>query len=147
MLRKSNRLLLVEDDDSHAEIFSYYATQALPDLKIDRMSDGEEAVSFFKKHMSAGEAFPELIVLDLNLPRYNGHEILEIIRGHCCAGRIPVIILSSSANVDDIKRAYAGGANSYLRKPIDVGRFKPMVQQIISYWQLNERDKTIFEGS
>jgi len=147
MLKKSKRLLLVEDDDSHAEIFAFYAQQSLPGLIIDRMRDGEEAVRFFTAQTESTETLPELIVLDLNLPRYSGHEVLAVLQEHPFAGRIPVVLMSCSSNAADIHKAYASGANSYMRKPAETGKFKPLINEILAYWQLNERDSTIYETS
>ncbi|BAE50235.1 CheY-like receiver [Paramagnetospirillum magneticum AMB-1] len=77
---------------------------------------------------------PDLILLDLNLPGRNGHEILEDIRADAALSSIPVVILSTSGADRDIKKAYALGASSYVSKPMDVEAFTAAIHSIEDFW-------------
>ena len=77
---------------------------------------------------------PHLILLDLNMPRKNGHEVLQEIKSDRLLMRIPVIILTTSQADDDISRAYAAHANCYIRKPVDFNRFCDVMRQIEAFW-------------
>lgn len=142
---RKKHILLVEDDDAHAEIFAFQALAHHPEIEIRRMRDGESILLFLDRHQEPDEAFPALIVLDLNLPRYNGLEVLGAIKAHPVAKSIPTVILTSSGSERDIARAWASGANSYLRKPLDADAYKPLVRLALDYWHANEADETLYK--
>jgi len=131
-------LLLIEDQSSDAEL----ALRALRDLDLGQdlhlVKDGAEALDFVfgreaYAHRSVEDA-PELILLDLKLPRVSGHEVLRALKSDERTKHIPVVILSSSREDSDVKRCYAMGANSYVVKPVDFGKFTETVQRIGTYW-------------
>lgn len=141
---KNSKILLIEDDDNHAEIFTFYAQEIIPEIQLERMRDGEEAIRFFSENRTPSRAFPCLIILDLNLPKFSGHEVLREIKSHPVARRIPVVILSCSHATRDVYSAYDTGANSYIRKPLEAGQFKPVVLDILNYWKRNECAESIY---
>jgi CheY-like chemotaxis protein len=98
------------------------------------VKDGVEAV----EHLNT-TVLPKIILLDLKLPRMDGFEVLKYIRSNERTKLIPVIILTSSTEEQDVKRAYNLGANSYIRKPVDFKKFHEVTQKLGSYWlMLNE---------
>jgi len=95
--------------------------------------DGQEALDFIAK-WKMGEPLPTVILLDLKLPKVSGLEVLRAIRAHSDFGIVPVVILTSSAEDQDIHEAYSLGANSYIVKPVDFDKFIDVARQIELYW-------------
>ena len=101
--------------------------------------DGEEALAFIPR-WEAGEALPAVILLDINLPKVNGLEVLRQLKAHERFRRIPVVVLTSSREDKDLKTAYDLGVNSYIEKPVSFNKFMEVAEQIELYWcVLNER--------
>ena len=95
------------------------------------LRDGVEALAFL---LSAEQALPDLVLLDLNLPRVNGLEVLQKLRAERRTELLPVVILTSSSEERDLIAGYKLGANSYVRKPVDFVQFSEAVQQLGLYW-------------
>ena len=137
-------ILLVEDNpDDVLLIKRAFKKAGLPhDLQI--ASNGEEAVDYLAGDGSYADRdkhpFPALMLLDLQLPRRSGHEVLEWLRGQEDLRRLPVVVLTSSREPNDINLAYDLGANSYLVKPVSFDALFEMVQVLERYWiALTER--------
>jgi CheY-like chemotaxis protein len=131
-------ILLVEDNpmDVDLTIRAFQRRERANPVQVAR--DGEEALAWIPR-WEAGEARPEVILLDLKLPRVDGLEVLKRLKGHAQLHRIPVVVLSSSKEDRDIEAAYELGANSYIVKPVDFERFMEIATQIEAYWcALNE---------
>ena len=132
-------VLLVEDnpDDVLLTRAAFKKCGISADLAV--AGDGEEALDFlFSRGEYAGRGCnrnPAAILLDLKLPCVSGLEVLRQIRADERTRKIPVIVLSSSVNQDDIKKSYESGADDYYRKPVSFDHFKELIQQISSYWQ------------
>ncbi len=105
------------------------------------VNDGEEALNYlFGGNGVEPQPLPVLILLDLKLPKVDGLEVLERIRSNERTRLLPVVILTSSKEQDDLIRSYSLGVNSYVRKPVDFNQFVEAVQQLGLYWLvLNER--------
>jgi two-component system response regulator len=98
------------------------------------VKNGAEAIEYLNTSV-----LPKLILLDLKLPKMSGFEVLDYIRSNERTRLIPVIILTSSREEKDVKKAYCLGANSYIRKPVDFNRFYEVTQEIGTYWlSINE---------
>ena len=131
-------LLLIEDQPSDAEL----ALRALRDLDLgDRVrlvEDGAEALDFvFGRADYASRNVsnaPNLILLDLKLPKVSGHEVLRTLKSDDRTRAIPIIVLTSSKEEGDVKQCYELGVNSYVVKPVDFGQFTETVQRIGTYW-------------
>lgn len=128
-------VLLVEDNEGDARL----AIEAMRDSKIrntlHHVRDGEEAMAFLRKQGRHAEApRPDLILLDLNLPRKDGRQVLEEIKHDEDLKRIPVVILTVSNAEEDILRAYNLHANCFISKPIDFGQFMKVVRSIEDFW-------------
>jgi len=106
---------------------------------IEVSRDGEEALAWIPR-WEAGEPPPAVILLDLKLPRVDGLEVLRQIKAHPRLRGVPIVVLTTSADSQDVKRAYELGANSYIVKPVDFDKFVEVASQIEVYWTvLNSR--------
>ena len=120
-------ILLVEDDATHAMlIMRTFERLDLP-VDLDWVKDGEEALNYLHKHKDERDhRVPNLIILDLRLPKLDGHEVLREIRQSEELSAIPVVILSTSKVDEDILKAYTNRANGYLVKPVDFYKLQEM---------------------
>jgi CheY-like chemotaxis protein len=128
-------ILLVEDNAGDARL----AREAMRDSKIrnvlHHVTDGEEALAFLRRQGAYADApRPDLVLLDLNLPRKDGREVLAELKADDDLKRIPVVILTVSSADEDILRAYELHANCYITKPIDLGQFLKVVRSIEDFW-------------
>jgi CheY-like chemotaxis protein len=129
--------LIVEDDEDHAQLISRSLEGTDYKNKIFLAKDGEEAIDFLLNRGKFKEqTLPDIILLDLNLPKVNGHEVLQLIKNNSLLKKIPVIVLTTSSADYDRESAYLESANSYLVKPINYLKFKQMAQIINSYWSI-----------
>ena len=129
--------LLVEDDDDHAEIVLRTFRQNHIGNTIERVPDGVEALKYVRRQDGyAGKSRPDVILLDLNLPRMSGHEVLDAIKADDDLKSIPVVVLTTSDADADRAKAYAHHANSYVVKPVDFVRLRQMVNDLSLYWGL-----------
>ena len=124
-------VLLVEDSVADVEL----TLEAMADAKVANdvvvVRDGAAALERLRSHE---HALPDLVILDLNLPRMSGHEVLAAMRADDRLRRIPVAVLTTSAAEADVVRTYDLGANCYLTKPVDVDQFLHVVQSIEHFW-------------
>ena len=127
------RILIVEDEEGIREFLS----EALADdgHEVSSAADGVEALAFLRREGSyADVVVPDLILLDLNLPRKDGREVLEEIKADPALRHIPVVVLTSSQAEQDILRAYDLHANCYVTKPVDLDQFITVVKSIEDFW-------------
>lgn len=128
-------LLLVEDDNAHARLVMLHLANHAEAFEVSRVSDGEQALAFARRQGRFAEApRPDLILLDLNLPRIHGHEVLRRLKADPDLRAIPIIVLSTSSAEFDRWEAYRNGVNSYLVKPADYEAFRDMVRDLSAYW-------------
>jgi CheY-like chemotaxis protein len=128
-------VLLVEDDPGDTLMIK----EAFADNKVRNrlscVSDGVEALAFLRREGSYAEApRPDLVLLDLNLPRKDGREVLEEVKADPELRTIPVVILTTSEAEEDVLRSYALHANAYVTKPVDFERFIAVVRQIDDFF-------------
>ena len=128
-------ILLVDDNPGDVRL----TMEALKDGKLQStvhaVQDGVEAMSYLRgRGEYAGAPQPDLVLLDLNLPRMNGTQVLSEIKGDASLKHIPVVVLSGSGDTDDIDRAYDLRANCYVTKPIELDEFIGVVKSISDYW-------------
>ena len=146
---KFAEVLLVEDDENHAMlIMRCFGTMDMNN--IHWVSDGEEALDYLMhrgKHEDREKnPRPDLVLLDLRLPRRDGHEVLKDIKNSDDLRTIPVVVLTTSKNEYDVTKAYLNHANSYLVKPLGFDKFQQMIKDLAIYW-LKWNQNTKFESS
>ncbi|EWS63653.1 Response regulator rcp1 [Hydrogenophaga sp. T4] len=132
-------ILLVEDNPMDLDLTLRAFSKKKFANQIQVARDGEEALAFLPR-WEAGEALPAVILLDINLPKVNGLEVLRQLKAHERYRRIPVVVLTSSREDRDLKTAYDLGVNSYIEKPVNFSKFMDVVEHIELYWcVINER--------
>ncbi|MEZ5644605.1 MAG: response regulator [Burkholderiaceae bacterium] len=132
-------ILLVEDNPMDLDLTLRAFARKKFSNEIQVARDGEEALAFMER-WDAGAALPAVILLDINLPKINGLEVLQRLRAHESYRRIPVVVLTSSREDRDLKTAYDLGANSYIEKPVSFSKFIEVAEHIELYWCVfNER--------
>jgi CheY-like chemotaxis protein len=132
-------ILLVEDNpmDLDLTLRAFRKKKFANEIQVAR--DGEEALAFLPR-WETGETLPAVILLDINLPKVNGLEVLRQLKAHERFRRIPVVMLTSSREDRDLKSAYDLGVNSYIEKPVNFSKFMEVADQIELYWCLvNQR--------
>ena len=128
-------ILLVEDNPGDANLTQEAFDEGSIENTLHTVVDGVEALDFLHQHGEYAEApCPDMVLLDLNLPRKDGDEVLEEVKGDPDLRRIPIVILTSSEAEEDIKKAYDHYANAYLRKPVDPFEFIEMIKQFEEFW-------------
>ena len=136
-------ILLVEDDEAHAILISRIIEKTGVANKIYRVGDGEEALDyiFHRGNYAAKESSPrpDLVLLDLRLPKLDGHEVLIAIKQSEKLNSIPVVVLTTSENESDVLKAYRNHANSYLVKPMGFGEFSELIRELGFYWLVRNR--------
>ncbi len=143
-MNRKHTILLVEDnpDDVELTLRAFKKSNIINETTV--VNDGQEALDYlFATGAHAGrdpQAMPQMILLDLNLPRTSGLEVLRRLRADARTKLLPVVILTTSNEDKDLIASYDLGANSYVRKPVDFAQFVEAVRQLGLYWLvLNER--------
>ena len=128
-------ILLIEDNPMDEDLTrrAFARRKVINPIEVAR--DGEQALEYLDR-WQAGNPLPVVILLDINLPKVNGLEILRQFKASSYAQKVPVIILTTSAEDQDIKIAYELGANSYIVKPVDFEKFLEVAAQIDLYWNM-----------
>jgi chemotaxis family two-component system response regulator Rcp1 len=135
MNSRTIEILLVEDNpgDARLTLEAFKEGKVLNHLTV--MKDGVEALAYLRRQgVYASAKVPDLILLDLNLPRKSGREVLMEIKGDERLKTIPVVVLTTSADEQDVARAYSQHANCYITKPVDLEQFLRVVHSIEDFW-------------
>jgi CheY-like chemotaxis protein len=131
-------ILLIEDNPSDVELAKRAFAKAGIINKIVALEDGQEALEYlFRDNQNTENRrmdFPAIILLDLKLPIIDGLEVLKQVKSNPLTRRIPVVVLTSSVEMQDKAKAYDLGVNSYIRKPVDFTQFAEAVRQLGIYW-------------
>jgi two-component system response regulator len=129
------QILLVEDSPADIELTRQALTEAKVANEVHVVMDGEAAMDFVHRRGNYPDApRPDLILLDLNLPKKDGREVLSELKGDPQLHRIPVVVLTTSGSDEDVLRAYDHHVNSYVRKPVRLAEFIEVVRSIDDYW-------------
>ncbi len=132
---RSIEILLVEDNPGDARLTIEAMREAKLSNHLHVVEDGVEAMQFLRREGRFGAApRPDLILLDLNLPKKDGREVLAEIKSDPALKRIPVVVLTTSRAEQDVLAAYDLHANCYVTKPVDLDQFMKIVQQIDAFW-------------
>jgi CheY-like chemotaxis protein len=133
-------ILLVEDNPTDVDLtMQAFEEHGMADTLVV-CRDGEDALRYIDEHGHEDDPLlPRLVLLDLRMPNVDGLEVLRVMRAHATWKRMPVVVLTTSTEDDDIERAYALGANSYVVKPVDFDAFSELVKTLKLYWCLTNR--------
>jgi CheY-like chemotaxis protein len=132
---KEVHILLVEDNEGDILLTLDAFEESKIRTNISVVRNGAEALDFLYRRGDYKEVnLPDLILLDINLPIYNGHEVLKKIKEDTSLKKIPVIILTTSSSQKDINKAYENYCNSYVSKPIDMDDFLKVILKIDEFW-------------
>jgi CheY-like chemotaxis protein len=138
MDEKRYTLMVVEDDTGEVLLIQRAFEKARVVSPIQIVGDGDEAVAYLSGQGKYADRqiypLPSLMILDLKLPRRSGFEVLQWLRAQPGLKRMPVVVLTASALISDINRAYDLGVNSYLVKPVRLEELKSMVELVYLYW-------------
>jgi CheY-like chemotaxis protein len=137
-MSRGRTILLVEDnpDDAELTLRAFKRSKIANDVVVAR--DGEEALAYLLA-TGAAAVLPEVVLLDLKLPKVDGLEVLRRLRADARTRRLPVVVLTSSNEEKDVVSSYDLGANSFVRKPVDFAEFLEAARQLGLYWLvLNE---------
>ena len=132
-------ILLVEDDDIDVKTVQRAFKQNHLTNRLDVVGDGEQALAYLRKEAPFQDALkPGIILLDLQMPRMNGHEFLKIAKSDQQLRRIPVVVLTTSQQESDRFESFDLGVAGYLVKPVDFEKFVHVVKILTMYWTLSE---------
>ncbi|MEV4352368.1 response regulator [Actinoplanes sp. NPDC049596] len=133
---RSLQILVVDDDDADALMISEALETADTSASVDRVADGREALDYLRREGPYAQAHrPDLILLDLNMPRMDGRETLAAIKSDDVLKAIPVVILTTSGAAPDIVASYQHRANAYVTKPFGLDDFESTVQLINRFYR------------
>jgi CheY-like chemotaxis protein len=128
-------ILLVEDNPGDVELTTLAFEESQFQVHLNVVEDGVAAIEFLNRRSAYVKApYPDMVVLDLNLPKKSGHEVLAEMKAHENFRRIPVVILTTSLAEEDILRAYNLYANCYIKKPVGFSQFIEVVHSIEDFW-------------
>ncbi|CAH0334516.1 Response regulator rcp1 [Flavobacterium sp. CECT 9288] len=133
-MTKALNILLIEDDEIEVMKFNRVLSNLKTTHKIVEANNGEEAITILKEK----EMIPDIIVLDLNMPKINGIEFLGILKSDEYLKYIPAIILTTSSNRSDLFECYKIGIAGYLLKPLKYDEYVDRVTKLVEYWSANE---------
>ncbi|SFN77081.1 CheY chemotaxis protein or a CheY-like REC (receiver) domain [Algoriphagus ornithinivorans] len=129
------KILLVEDNDGDIFLTLEAFEESKIKTQINVVKNGEDALDFLYQRGEFKDAFkPDLILLDINIPLLNGHEVLKDIKSNKILKKIPVIMLTTSSNKVDIEKAYSNHVNSFVTKPIQMDDFLSAILKIEEFW-------------
>ncbi len=129
------QVLLVEDNPGDAQLTRIALEDSKISIHLNVVEDGVEAMAFLRKQEKyVKAAHPDIVLLDFNLPRKDGREVLAEMKGDENLKRIPVVVLTTSQTQEDILKAYNLSANCYITKPVDFDQFVKIVQSIENFW-------------
>jgi CheY-like chemotaxis protein len=133
-MTSSGTILLIEDDPNDADLTLRALRKADMTSRVVHVVDGEQAIAYLFGECETPLALPAVVLLDWKLPRVGGLEVLQRIRSDPRTRRLPVVVLTSSREDRDLADAYDNGANSYVRKPIDLTSFEKTARDLGVYW-------------
>ena len=141
----TGKILLVEDDQNDELLTIRALKKSNLKNEIEVVRDGEEAMNYLQALInSSNQELPDLILLDLNLPKFSGLDVLSFVKSKKELMGIPVVILTTSTQEKDLEKAYLLGANSYIQKPVDIQDFMTAIQKLEVYWfVINKKPKGI----
>lgn len=132
--RKTAELLIIEDNPGDVRLLEEVFRELAADVHLSIARDGAEALDILDGSTPGSGVWPDLILLDLNLPKLSGHEVLSRLKTNPLTIRIPVIVFTSSKAEADVKRAYDSHVNAYLKKPSTLDGLLSAAEDIANFW-------------
>jgi CheY-like chemotaxis protein len=136
-------ILVAEDDANDRALLNLACRGESIPAELHIVQDGEQAIQYLQGVSQFADRekfpFPDLLLLDLKMPRLGGMDVLQWVRGQASCGALPSVMLSGSGLPKDIQEAYRLGANGYFRKPSSVGALTALLRTLANYWLMNER--------
>jgi two-component system, chemotaxis family, response regulator Rcp1 len=134
-MKNEPELLLIDDNPADTDLMAEILSKCKKKFHVNVVSDGAQAMSFLRRQGNYAEApTPDLLVLDLNLPRKDGRRVLAELKSDPKLSKIPVVVFTTSEADSDVMRSYELGANCYLRKPGNLVDFVEAVQAMADFW-------------
>ena len=127
---KELNILLIEDNPDDVLLTKLASKDVGINGKFEVVNNGKSAIEHLTNIISMGKTFPDLILLDINLPVVNGFEVLKLIKSNQSAGSIPTVVFTSSDSISDMKYSYEHGADLFVRKPNNINDFKEVMKYI-----------------
>jgi CheY-like chemotaxis protein len=131
---KDIHILLVEDNEGDIVLTKEALSDAKIKNKVSVAKDGEEAIRFVNKGLEDDNHLPDLILLDINLPKVDGKEVLHYLKTNTQLKKIPVVMLTTSSSELDVVDSYNNHANCFITKPVDFNKFFDVVRMIEDFW-------------
>jgi len=129
------RILVIEDNQPDVELLKILFERCVVETELYFARDGDEATAFLHRQGAfTGAPVIDLILMDLNIPRKNGRELLKEIKAHGELCRIPVIMITTSSSDREVQDSYCAGANAFISKPIDLTTFQDAIDKLVAFW-------------
>ncbi len=141
------KILLVEDSASDIRLIREALKDTTLPVQIIVARDGIEAMEYLYQTANQDVGRPDLVLLDLNLPRKNGREVLAEVKNSSALKQIPVLVMTSSQSEDDVNQAYNLNANCYITKPADLDEYVHVIRAIEEFWFVTATLPDAFQGS
>jgi CheY-like chemotaxis protein len=140
--KKQVKILMVEDNYADIDMMKRYLRESVFPITVEVAVDGEDALTVLRQSRDfTAREDPDFILLDINLPKKNGLELLAEIKGDSGLKHIPVVVLSCSSNENDIERAYRNRADLYIVKPENLDQYADVVKSIDDFWIKNKKEE------
>ena len=123
-------LFIAEDNEDHAFLINRSLLASEENIDVKWAKDGQEIIDLIKNESQ----IPDLVLLDLKMPKKDGFEVLSFLKGNVETTKIPVLVLSTSNNEKDVHKAYQLGANCYITKPMEISKFRSKLSDIPKFW-------------
>ena len=135
MEQERRRILLVEDNPADVRLTQEVLRESKMEVTLDVVRDGEQAIAFLRQQGEySNAARPDLVLLDLNLPRKDGREVLADVKSDPLLQSIPIVMLTTSKAEHDVADCYARHVNSYIIKPVDLDEFVEVMETVERFW-------------
>ncbi len=128
------RILLIDDNPADARLVRECLHDEMPSAQLTIAKDGEEGLRVLRDGAADRGPLPDLILLDLNMPRMDGHELLKELKRDASLRSMPVVVLTSSGYEADVRRAYEAQASSYVVKPSNLDDLESVIRSIVQFW-------------
>ena len=138
MATSQTRILLVDDSDDDIFLVREAFRESGVDHHIDAISDGEKALDFLR---DSSNDRPDVVLLDINMPRFSGFDVLEWVQSDPDLRDIPIVMLTTSEQPEDVRRATEGGARDYFRKPVEFSHLRELASRVLDRWGPENMDR------